>query len=133
MTLLKKAKNKHQHFASDQLQAQVKLSLNEFRYGWSIGFFFFSIHLVLLGYLVFKSGYIPKIMGILLVIAGLGYLINTLKPFLFPGYNLDFIMISFFGELIFMLWLLIKGWKLRQSMNSQQLLMGLSSEINLIQ
>ena len=102
-------------FGTDQLHAQVKLSLNEFRYGWSIAFFFFCIHLGLLGYLVFKSGYIPKIMGILLAIAGLGYLIDTLRPFLFPDYNLDFIMITFFGELIFMLWLLIKGWKIRES------------------
>ena len=102
-------------FGTDQLHAQVKLSLNEFRYGWSIAFFFFSIHLGLLGYLVFKSGYIPKLMGILLATAGLGYLIDTLRPFLFPGYNLDFIMITFFGELIFMVWLLIKGWKIQES------------------
>lgn len=99
---------------TDQLQAQVKLSLNEFGYGWSVAFFFFSIHLGMLGYLVFKSGYIPKIMGILLVITGLGYLTDTLRPFLFPEANMPWIMITFFGELIFMLWLLIRGWKIQE-------------------
>ena len=101
-------------FGIEALHTQVDLLIKEFRYGWTIAFFFFSIHLVLLGYLVFKSRYIPKILGILLAIAGLGYLINTLKPFLFPTYNLGFIMITFFGELIFMVWLLVRGWRIKE-------------------
>ncbi len=55
---------------TDLLHAQVRLAHSEFQYGWSVAFFFFSIHLVLLGYLVFKSGYIPKMIGILLIING---------------------------------------------------------------
>ena len=55
------------------LYVQVMLSINTFRDGWAIGFVFFGLHLVLLGYLAFKSGYIPKIFGVLLILAGLGY------------------------------------------------------------
>ena len=44
---------------------------------------FFGLHLALLGYLIFKSGYIPRILGILLAIAGLGYLIDYLGKFKF--------------------------------------------------
>jgi len=90
------------------------LSLHAFRDGWSFGFFFFGSHLVLLGYLVFRSGYIPKWVGICLIIAGSGYLVNTLQPFLFPNTDIKYITITFFGELIFMFWLLIRGWRIKQ-------------------
>jgi hypothetical protein len=102
-------------FGPNQLNAQVMISLNAFRYEWYFGLLFFGIHLGLLGYLVFKSGYIPRIMGVLLIIAGLGYLITTLKPYLFPNFNLDIARFTFYGELIFMLWLLIRGSRIKES------------------
>jgi hypothetical protein len=102
-------------FDPDQLSFQVKLSINAFRSGWYFGILFFGIHLELLGYLVFRSNYIPKILGILLIIAGLGYLSNALKPFLFPNINLDFAKFTFFGELIFMFWLIIRGSRIKES------------------
>src|SRR6266508_4457851 len=98
----------------DQLHAQVMLSLNTFRTQWHFGLLFFGIHLGLLGYLVFRSKYIPKILGVLLTIAGLGYVLTTLKPYLFPTVNLDFAEYTFYGELIFMLWLLIKGSRIKE-------------------
>jgi hypothetical protein len=99
---------------SDQLHAQVQLLLKSFRYEWSMGLVLFGIHIGLLGYLVYRSGYIPRILGILLAIAGLGYLIYYLGPYLYPTADVGFIMITFFGELIFMLWLLVRGWKIRE-------------------
>jgi hypothetical protein len=102
-------------FQSDQLHAQVMLSLSTFRTEWHFGLLFFGIHLGLLGYLVFRSKYIPRILGVLLIIAGLGYLLTTLEPFLFPSINLDFAEYTFYGELIFMLWLLIKGSRIKES------------------
>src|SRR5215216_1796156 len=98
----------------DQLGAQVMLSLSAFRTQWHFGLLFFGIHLGLLGYLVFRSKYIPAILGILLIIAGLGYFLTSLKPFLFPDINLDFAEYTFYGELIFMLWLLIKGSRIQE-------------------
>jgi len=98
-----------------QLHGQVMISLHAFRHDWYFGLLFFGIHLGLLGYLVFRSEYIPKILGVLLIIAGLGYLITTLKPYLFPNLNLDFARFTFYGELIFMLWLLIKGSRIKES------------------
>lgn len=101
-------------FGSGPLHAQVQLLLNSFRYDWSMGLLIFGIHLVLLGYLIYRSGYIPRIIGILLVIDGLGWIIDSLKPYLYPNAHLRFLFITFFGELIFMLWLLIRGWKIRE-------------------
>ncbi len=104
-------------FKPDELPAQVMLLLNAFRYGFHFGILFFGIHLVFLGYLVYRSGYIPPILGILLVLSGLGYLATALKPILYPTVNIDFAVYTFYGELIFMLWLLIKGWKIREPTN----------------
>ena len=102
-------------FQPDQLHAQVMLSLSAFRTQWHFGMLFFGVHLGLLGYLVFRSKYIPGILGVLLIIAGLGYLLTTLKPFLFPSINLDFAEYTFYGELIFMLWLLIRGSRIKET------------------
>ena len=101
-------------FEQTQLYAQVMLYLTMFRSGYHFAIIFFSIHLMLLGYLVFKSRYIPNIMGLLLIISGLGYLTDAVKPFLFPSFNSGFITLTFFGELIFMLWLLIKGTRMKE-------------------
>lgn len=101
-------------FQPDQLHAQVMLSLDAFRNQWHFGLLFFGVHLGLLGYLVLRAKYIPGILGIFLIIAGLGYLLTTLKPFLFPSINVDFAEYTFYGELIFMLWLLIRGSRIKE-------------------
>ena len=98
----------------DQLSAQVMLSLNAFRGEWYFGLLFFGIHLGLLGYLAIRSKYVPSLVGVLLIIAGLGYLLNTLKPFLFANSNLKFAEYTYYGELVFMLWLLIKGSRIQE-------------------
>lgn len=101
-------------FGSVQLHAQVDLLLNSFRYDWSMSLVIFGIHLVLLGALIYRSGYIPRIIGILLVIDGLGWVIDSFQPYLYPNTHVGFLFITFFGELVFMLWLLIRGWKIRE-------------------
>ncbi len=104
-------------FKQDQLYAQIALSLSAFRAGWSFAYVFFGIHLLLLGYLVFKSNYIPKIMGVLLMLAGAGWLLDNVRPLLFPGFHINFVFIitAGLGELAFMVWLLIRGWKIPES------------------
>jgi len=101
-------------FETDQLYAQVMIYLRAFKNHWYFGLIFFGIHLVLLGYLVYKSKYIPRILGVILIITGAGYLLTSVRPFLFPNVNIDFAQFTFYGELIFMLWLLIKGSRLKE-------------------
>jgi hypothetical protein len=100
-------------FGASQFNAQVLLLLNSFRYDWSMSLVIFGIHLVLLGYLIYRSGYIPWIIGVVLVINGLGWVVDSLQPYLYPNAHLGFVFATFFGELVFMLWLLIRGWKVR--------------------
>jgi Domain of unknown function (DUF4386) len=102
-------------FEPAHLHAQVMLSINAFSDGWAIGFVFFGLHLALLGYLSLKSDYIPKIFGVLLLLAGLSYLIDHFSKFLFPNFNVNISMLLGWGELIFMFWLLIKGTKIEST------------------
>jgi len=102
-------------FETDQLHAKVILSLNAFSDGWAIGLVFFGFHLVLLGYLIFKSDYIPRILGVLLIVAGLGYLIDNFGKFLLPNYDLNIATFVGWGEFLFVLWLLFKGGKVHPS------------------
>jgi hypothetical protein len=73
---------------------------------------FFSLWVLLLGYLVFKSGFLPRILGILLMLGGLCYTVLAVFFFLFPNFDtMIFGLFAFIGELLFYLWLLIKGPK----------------------
>ena len=96
-----------------ELNAQVMLWFSSFKYEFHFGILFFGIHLGMLGYLVLISGYIPRLVGLLLIVSGLGYFVTALQPLLFPDVNIDFAKYTFYGELVFMLWLLIRGWKIK--------------------
>jgi len=103
-------------FAPDQLQAIVYLSLGVHDQGLLIAHVFFGLWLLPMGYLVFRSGFIHRIVGVLLVIAGVGYVVQSFAAFL--GYNVNIILFTGLGELVFLFWLLIKGvdveqWKQR--------------------
>jgi hypothetical protein len=101
-------------FGSSQLQAQVWLQLHSFHYEWSLSLIIFGIHLVLLGYLVFRSGYIPWIFGVTVFIAGAGWIIGGIGPYILPNTNFDFTLSTAIGELFFTLWLWIRGWKVQE-------------------
>jgi hypothetical protein len=64
--------------------------------------------------LICRSGYIHWAIGILLIIDGLGWVTDSLQPYLYPNAHLGFLFITFFAELVFMLWLLIMGWRLKE-------------------
>jgi hypothetical protein len=71
-------------FGSSALHAEVKLLLGTFRDDWSIDLVLFGIHLILLGCLIYRSGYIPRVLGILLIFDGSGWLVDSLQPYLYP-------------------------------------------------
>lgn len=96
-----------------QLDQSITFYVNAFRMEWSFALIVFGIYLILLGYLVLKADYVPKIYGILLLLAGLGYLLDNLRVFFLPELNTSYLMITFFGELVFMVWLLVRGVKVK--------------------
>lgn len=99
-------------FKADQLYAHILLFINAFYDVWILGLIVFGLHLGLLGYLVFKSDYVPNILGVLLILAGFSYLIDNFGKLLFHNYNLNIATFLGWGELIFMFWLLFKGTKI---------------------
>lgn len=102
-------------FQPNQLATLSLLSLNIQALGYGIGLVFFGFYCIIMGYLVFKSAIVPRLLGILYIISGLGYLINSFVMFLLKDFaNPLFIYIAIpilIGELSFCLWLLIMGVK----------------------
>lgn len=101
-------------FLPDQLDAITLLFLNLHKSGFTIAQIFFGTWLLPLGLLVYKSGYLPKWLGILLMADFVGVLIWFFQFFLFPGYEIityPGFAISFIAEFSLSLWLLIMGVK----------------------
>ncbi len=101
-------------FKADQLNALVMFFIDLRLYGTFIAQFF-SFWVILLGYLVFKSGFLPRILGILLMLIGLSYTVSAVLFFLYPNFDVTILgMFTFIGESLFYLWLLIKGVNVKE-------------------
>ena len=104
----------------EQLNAQVMLFLNAHNNGFLISLVFFGIHCLMLGYLVYRSGFFPKVLGIFLALAALGYVIDSFANFLLPNYadyQTLFLMVvaipAFIAEISLCVLLLYKGSNIR--------------------
>jgi len=102
-------------FETNQLNAHVMLSLNNFTRGWDFAMIIFGFHLLLLGYLVLKAGFMKKILGFLILLASLGYLTDGIGKLLSSHYDMSISMFTFFGEVILIFWLLIAGHKIKET------------------
>jgi len=100
-------------FEPEQLNALVLLFLDVNAFVIIIWGLIFGFHLLLLGYLVYQSGFLPRILGILLIIGAVGYLAQSYGHLLAPQYDeilaTVVIVLSIPGELAFTIWLLWKG------------------------
>ena len=100
-------------FNREQLEAMAMLSLNAHSIGFNVAMIFFGFSCIALGYLLFVSGFFPKVLGVLLPIAGVCYLSLSTASLLSPRLaSLLFPLIlvpAFIGELSFALWLTTKG------------------------
>lgn len=99
-------------FGPEQVNALATLFLDAHSYGFTIGVAFLVPHVLILGYLIYTSGYFPKILGVLFLLAGFGYLIDTAALLLLPGYETTpapIALVIAVAEIAFPLWLLVKG------------------------
>ena len=90
-----------------QLQLEVLSEIQQFYDIWSLGLGLFGIHLLLIGWLAFTSGFVPRVIGVLVAIAGAGYLIDSLGGLLYATYTLELASLTFIGEVVLMVWLLV--------------------------
>jgi hypothetical protein len=107
--------------ASGQLDALTLQFIEAHAIGYAIGLVFFGVSLFILGYLVFKSGYLPRVLGVLLIVASSVYLVDSFANVLMPNYEEYAELfgsvvfgVALFVELAFALWLLVKGVKEQQ-------------------
>lgn len=103
-------------FGPGQIDANVLLAVDAFNYAWLVGLACFGVHLILLGYLVVRSGWAAQSLGYVLMAAGAAYIVDTLARAVITDYadleNLFLAIVavpSVVGELWFTLWLLRKG------------------------
>ena len=108
----------------EQLHALAYLSTQLEGYGFGVSLIFFGCKCLILGYLIFRSGYLPKVVGVLMEIAGLCYLTNSFALIVSPSLAAQLVpailLPAFIGEASLCLWLLVKGvnvskWKARAS------------------
>lgn len=102
-----------------QLHAQMMVLVNAFSNTWLIGLVLFGLHLFVVGYLMVISGYMSKVIGILLMVACAGYLVDSSAQILMPNYSdyetvilLIVAVPGVVGELSFAFWLLLRGARL---------------------
>jgi hypothetical protein len=99
-------------FEPDQLNAMVMLFLDMHSHGYDLGLLFFGISMLILGRLVIRSGFLPRILGYGLIAAAVVYLAGSLTRFLLPAYSqyiAPVYIVCLIAELSFCLWLLVKG------------------------
>lgn len=112
--------NHYLGFSVEQIQAQVMLYFNQYDNGLRIVHIFSGLWLFPFGYLVYKSGFLPKIFGILLIVGCFGYLINFIGNTLVSNYSelgiASYIKLpASLGEIGICLWLIIMGTKIKNT------------------
>lgn len=98
-------------FSQEQLQAMARLSIRAAGIGNTIGLVFFGFYCLLLATLVFRARFLPRWLGVLLLLAGVGWLVGSFSTFLMPSLGIagTLIPVSGLGEALFTLWLLVMG------------------------
>lgn len=96
-------------FSAEQLHTQALLRINAFTDIWDAGLILFGLHLLVIGYLVYRSGYVPRLLGALLAIAGFGYAFDSFAAVLSRGSLPEVSAFTFIGEFLLAVWLVIWG------------------------
>jgi hypothetical protein len=107
-----------QAYSAAQLEGLAYLSINAYKLGFVTAQLFFATWLFPLGYLVYKSGILPRFLGVLLVLDGIAVVIWFLQALLLPDYpaiRTPGLAVSFVAELGLGLWLLVKGVRVVES------------------
>jgi hypothetical protein len=97
-------------FQPQQLQTMALLSLKFYTYGGALLTLYYGVAWIVRGYLIFHSGYLPKLIGVLMAIGGFGFVVRNFLLVLAPAYASDvLLMLLFPGSLLLMIWLLVRG------------------------
>jgi hypothetical protein len=99
--------------STPQLQAEAFALLRLHSIGYNIALFFFGLNCIALGYLIWRSSFLPRLIGAWLAIAGAAYVANSAVHFLAPAFGAQFFRYVLvpcgLGELVLIVWLLVFG------------------------
>jgi hypothetical protein len=97
-------------FTPEQINALVLLSIKLFNYGAGLFLAFYGTGWIIRGWLMVRSGYIPKLLGLLMIVGGLGFVASTVTQVLAPQYQAQWMLLALMpGIVLLALWLLIRG------------------------
>ena len=111
----------------DQINTLALLALRMYGYGGGIFMVFYGVATGLRGWLIFRSGYLPRLLGILLMLAGVGFVVKNFALVLAPAYASDVLLLPMFLAVLSLAgWLLVKGvdvpkWEARQGVPGHSL------------
>ena len=98
------------NFTPDQVNSLALLSLKFYGYAGMIFTAYYGMAWIVRSYLIFRSSYLPKLLGVLMAIGGIGFVVRNFLLILAPAYASDvLLMLMFPGGLIMTVWLLVKG------------------------
>lgn len=92
---------------SEQAQAQAWLGIDSYRDTWNAGLLLFGLHLLLLGWLAWRSGYVPRVLAALLAVAGVGYAFDSVAAVLVGHGAPTIAEFTFLGEVLLAVWLIV--------------------------
>ena len=105
-------------FAPEQLHAMAMLGIRSHTIGFGVALIFFGVECVILGYLIYRSAYMPRSIGVLMQVAGICYMINSVALLLSPRLASQLfptiLLPSLIAELSLAVWLLVKGVRLEK-------------------
>jgi hypothetical protein len=97
-------------FAPDQLDAFARLFLSLYGILSGLTMLFYGIPWIIRGYLTFRSDYLPRLLGLLMIVAGIGFVAKTVTYVLVPAYSSDLLLAPmFFNALAVAIWMLVRG------------------------
>jgi len=101
--------------SSNTPHAEVLRRINSFTNIWEAGLVLFGLHLLVIAFLAYRSGYVPKLLGVMLAVAGLGYLFDSISAALTHGSSMPVSSFTFIGEFLLALWLVMFGRRIASS------------------
>ncbi|NUT33107.1 MAG: DUF4386 domain-containing protein [Hamadaea sp.] len=87
--------------------AEVAAQLTAFGDIWSLGLILFGVHLLLVGWLAWRSPLMPTWVGVLVAVAGAGYVVDSAGALVSDAYTAEIAMVTFVGEIVLLVWLLM--------------------------
>jgi hypothetical protein len=93
----------------EQRQAQALARIDAFGDVWNAALVLFGLHLLVLGYLAHRSRFVPRVIGVLLAVAGAGYVVDSVVAVVAPHALPTLSTLTFLGEFLLALWLVTRG------------------------